>query len=387
MAAIAATTGPRGPAPPPVETKPKPKRLRPGKAHRTALLEAVPAEQRPIAEQLLQGGIPAVRQAIEKQNEELKAEGKPEVKADPLLRVAEELRYRAAAAVWRDRAEAAVAVVDELDLRDLRSVVNAAGDAGRDDEARALAAQLREALANRVEKEHAAWLAELAETVAGRAGGAGAAPQLASAQGGRAHPRRRRHAARRGHGRRADGRDRPGPLGHGARRPGLLARPPAGRPAVAARTKLSPDLRGTIARLASRLPEIAHIFAIEPEPAADRAAPRGRPAAGPPGASRRRRPSRSRPQDARRRARAEGAHRTASPSAGRSARQRRPTPRSPRPRRVPDRPPPGTDAHAHERTAHHRGRRRPAPSPRRRGPDRPRHPAAEARLRSDSPAA
>ncbi|HEU0171971.1 MAG TPA: hypothetical protein VFR26_10990, partial [Acidimicrobiales bacterium] len=147
------------PAPPPVEDKPKPKRLRPGKVHRTALLEAVPAEQRPIAEQLLAGGIPAVRQAIDKQNEELKAAGKTEVKPDALLRVAEELRGRASAAAWRDRAEAAAAVVDELDLRDLRSVVNAAGDAGRDDEAKALAAQLREALANRVEKEHSAWLA------------------------------------------------------------------------------------------------------------------------------------------------------------------------------------------------------------------------------------
>src|ERR687894_786189 len=160
---------PPPPPPPPVEEKPKPKRLRPGKAHRTALLESIPAEQRPIAEQLLAGGIPSVRQAIEKQNEQLKAESKPEVKPEALLRVAEDLRPRAQAALWRDRAEAAAAVVDELDLRDLRSVVNASGDAGRDDEARALAAQLREALGDRVEKEHAAWLAELAETVqAGR---------------------------------------------------------------------------------------------------------------------------------------------------------------------------------------------------------------------------
>ena len=126
----------------------------------------MPAEQRPIAEQVLLGGIPAVRGAIDKQNEELKAAGKPAVKADSLLKVAEDLRPGALAAVWRDRAEAAVALVDELDLRDLRSVVNAAGDAGRDEEARALAAQLREALTNRVEKEHAAWLADLTETVA-----------------------------------------------------------------------------------------------------------------------------------------------------------------------------------------------------------------------------
>ena len=36
--------------------------------------------------------------------------------------------------------------------------------------------------------------------------------------------------------------------------------------------KLSPELKATIARLASRLPEVAHIFDIEPDPAAERAA-------------------------------------------------------------------------------------------------------------------
>ena len=36
--------------------------------------------------------------------------------------------------------------------------------------------------------------------------------------------------------------------------------------------KLHPELKATIARLASRLPEIAHIFDIEPDPAAERAA-------------------------------------------------------------------------------------------------------------------
>ena len=88
------------PAAAPVDTKPKPKRLRPAKAHRSTLLESLPAEQRPIAEQLLQGGIPAVRQAIEKQNEELKAEGKTQVAAEPLVEIAERLRNRAQAAAW-----------------------------------------------------------------------------------------------------------------------------------------------------------------------------------------------------------------------------------------------------------------------------------------------
>ncbi len=41
--------------------RPKPKRLRPGKAQRNAWVASLPEEQKPIAEQLVLGGIPAVR--------------------------------------------------------------------------------------------------------------------------------------------------------------------------------------------------------------------------------------------------------------------------------------------------------------------------------------
>ena len=47
-------------APPEIPQRPKPKRLRPGKARRNEVLAALPEEQRPIAELALQG-IPAVR--------------------------------------------------------------------------------------------------------------------------------------------------------------------------------------------------------------------------------------------------------------------------------------------------------------------------------------
>jgi hypothetical protein len=69
------------------------------------------------------------------------------------------------AAEWRDRAEAALADLDELDLRDLRSVIGAAEGAARDDEARALATQLREGLARRVDEEQSSWLKEIASTL------------------------------------------------------------------------------------------------------------------------------------------------------------------------------------------------------------------------------
>ena len=157
---------PPRPARPEVEAKPKPKRLKAGRMHRNAVLADLPPEQRPVAEQVLKGGIPAVRQAVDKQNEAATAESKPPIKAEPLVALAEQMLPRLRSAEWRDRAEAAIAGVDELDLRDLRSVIVAADTGARDDESRALAEQLRTALNRRVEREHAAWLAEIAATLA-----------------------------------------------------------------------------------------------------------------------------------------------------------------------------------------------------------------------------
>ena len=97
--------------------RPKAKRLRAGKAHRTALLESLPEEQRPIAEQVVLGGLPAVPQAIEKQNAERTAAGEPAIAAGPLLEMAEKLVPKVRAAEWRDRAEAA-----QRDLEVLESV-------------------------------------------------------------------------------------------------------------------------------------------------------------------------------------------------------------------------------------------------------------------------
>ncbi len=161
----------RPPRPRPEEPpKPKPKRLRPGRVHRTAVLEELPPEHRPIAEQVLAGDIPAVRQAIEKENEARKERGETAIDGTELLALAEKMRPRLRTAEWRDRAEAALADVDQIDLRDLRSVVVAADSAARDDDTRALAAQLREALAKRVESEQAAWLADVTSALdSGRA--------------------------------------------------------------------------------------------------------------------------------------------------------------------------------------------------------------------------
>lgn len=164
--------GPRGerpdrprrerPAPP---ARPKAKRLRAGRTHRKAALETLRPEEQVIAELVLRGGIPALRQAVTHQNEQAKAEGHPVVKVEPVVAVAERLLPALRAADWRDRAEAAVTDLDELDLRDLRSVVVAAEGAARDEETRALAEQLREGLARRVDHEQQSWLAEIAATL------------------------------------------------------------------------------------------------------------------------------------------------------------------------------------------------------------------------------
>ena len=110
---------------------------------------------------MLRGGIPAVRQGIEKQNETARAEGRPEVKADALVTLAEQLLPALRTAEWLDRAEAALADIDELDLRDLRSVVVAADDSAHDEASRALATDLRAQLTRRVDQAHTEWLAEI----------------------------------------------------------------------------------------------------------------------------------------------------------------------------------------------------------------------------------
>ncbi len=155
----------RGPFTPPPELpqRPKAKRLKPGRAHRSEILGALPEAQRAIAERVLQGGIPAVRAAVADQNKVLAAEGKEVIPADGLVTMAENLLPKLRVAEWLDRADAAVADIDSLDLRDLRSVVTSGDDPAiaRDESTRAVAAKLREGLAARQEKDHAEWLSDI----------------------------------------------------------------------------------------------------------------------------------------------------------------------------------------------------------------------------------
>lgn len=157
----------RGPRPDPVPERPKPKRLRPGREHRSAVLDTLPVEHRPIAEQVLRGGVPAVREAIAKQNEQAKAENRPEIPTDQLVALAEELLPRLRAAEWSDRAEAALKDLDELDLRDLRSVIVAADGVARDEASLALKDQIQTGLTRRIEEEQALWISDITANLDG----------------------------------------------------------------------------------------------------------------------------------------------------------------------------------------------------------------------------
>ena len=157
--------GRRGPSftpPPEVPQRPKPKRLRPGKAHRNTVLAELPEEQRAIAELALQG-LGAVRQRVREENERAVAEGRPPMPEASVMKMAEELLPRLRLAEWLDRAEAAQRQMEHLDLRDLRSVVAASGDptVARDEDAAKLVDELKAALAHKQEQELVLWFGDV----------------------------------------------------------------------------------------------------------------------------------------------------------------------------------------------------------------------------------
>ena len=155
-------------APPELPKRPAAKRLKPKRVHRAAVLDALPVEQRGVAERALTGGIKAVRDAVKEQNEQLKKEGKPLVPADGLISMAQELLPKLRVAEWLDKAEAAKADIELLDLRDLRQVVVGADDpmVVRDETTRSLATELKAALKTRQEFEQTRWLEDIKSALA-----------------------------------------------------------------------------------------------------------------------------------------------------------------------------------------------------------------------------
>ena len=153
--------GRRSQARPDAEAKPRARRLRPKRTHRKAAIAALPEDQQSLARILVRDGVPGVRSAIETQNAAAEAVNEPGIPAELLLKLAERIHPNLRTADWRDRAESALAGVDDVDLRDIRSVVVAAETAARGSEDRELADRLRDALTARVDREHTAWIGEV----------------------------------------------------------------------------------------------------------------------------------------------------------------------------------------------------------------------------------
>jgi hypothetical protein len=129
--------------------------------HRNAMLATLRPEQVPVAEQLLRGGLQAVRQAIDTQNAAAKAAGKPPVAGDALLAMADELSPTVRLAEWKDRASVAQTAGKDYRLRELRAVVAASRTLNLDDEGRAMAKSLQESLDQRTTALREEWLARI----------------------------------------------------------------------------------------------------------------------------------------------------------------------------------------------------------------------------------
>ncbi len=130
-------------------------------AHRNAMLAALRPEQIPVAEQLLRGGLQAVRQAIDAQNSAAKSSGKPPVAAEALLAMADELLPTVRLADWKDRAAVAQTAGKDYRLRELRAVVAASRTVNLDEEGRATAKALQESLDQRTTALREEWLARI----------------------------------------------------------------------------------------------------------------------------------------------------------------------------------------------------------------------------------
>ncbi|HLI74953.1 MAG TPA: hypothetical protein VKU86_13825 [Acidimicrobiales bacterium] len=143
------------------------RRLQPVATNRNAALAELRPEQLPVAEQLLRGGIPAVRQAIAEQNARARAEGRNEVTAEPLLALAEQLLPKMNLATWKDRAITVRTAGKDAPLRELRSVVTAASTVNLDDDGRELATHLRDALQSRVTALREAWVGRITNALDG----------------------------------------------------------------------------------------------------------------------------------------------------------------------------------------------------------------------------
>ena len=253
--------GKRSASPP----RPKTSGLKAKRVHRQAAVAALPEEQRPLAREVLRGGVPGARRSIERMNAKAAQEGLPQIKSEPVVALAEQLAPVLKAAEWHDRADAALAGIAKIDLRDIRSVIAAADRGARDDETRALAESLRAGLTQRLEVDHRKWLDELAGTIS--EGRTVRALRISSRPPKPGSPLPPDMAERLAALAAADLNPTANQQRWATVVDSIALSPvrtqviPAGIP-----TKPGDDLVAAIRRLANRVPQIAALFGIQPEP-------------------------------------------------------------------------------------------------------------------------
>lgn len=101
--------------------------------------------------------MPAVRAALERQNEAARAGTAPPIGSDVILAIAQDLLARVNLAAWLDRAESAATEPSAIPLRELRQIVAAANAVDLDEHGRHLYADLREVLSSRQERVRRDW--------------------------------------------------------------------------------------------------------------------------------------------------------------------------------------------------------------------------------------
>lgn len=139
----------------------RPQELAVSTVNRNALLATLRAEQLPIAEQLLRGGLPAVRQAIDEQNRASLAQGRPTIAPETILTIADDLLPLTTLAAWKDRAAAVQHAGPTVRLRDLRAAVTAARTVTLDEEARVVLKELQGHLHTKTEELRTQWVAKV----------------------------------------------------------------------------------------------------------------------------------------------------------------------------------------------------------------------------------
>jgi len=141
------------------------RRLPTSTTYRNAALASLKPEELPVAEQLLRGGIPAVRAAIDEQNARARSDGRAEVNPVPLIAMAEALRPVVNLATWKDRAAAARVAGKDVPLRELRSIAASASTVILDEEGREFAAAIRAALDQRVKALRDDWVRRISSAL------------------------------------------------------------------------------------------------------------------------------------------------------------------------------------------------------------------------------